>query len=231
MPNSSLTFRIIAPAHAYVAATNSRYAGVTAPAVNSPANYHHLLKRLLDVSVSLLLLALTLPIWLITAIAIKWESPGAVFFQQRRTGLFNQEFNILKFRSMCEDAEKDGARWASKNDSRITRVGKFIRKTRIDELPQLLNVLKGEMSMVGPRPEREVFIRDLEKHIPFYRVRHTVKPGVTGLAQVSYTYGASLEDAKHKHRYDMAYIRHQSVWMDLRILWNTVRVVLTGQGV
>lgn len=194
-------------------------------------SYHPFLKRGLDVGVSLLLLIMTLPIWLITAIAIKCESPGAVFFKQRRTGLFNQEFNIFKFRSMCEDAEKDGARWASKNDSRITRVGKFIRKTRIDELPQLLNVLKGDMSLVGPRPEREVFIHDLEKHIPFYRIRHTVKPGVTGLAQVSYTYGASVEDAKHKHHYDMYYIQHQSVWMDLRILFDTVRVVLTGQGV
>jgi lipopolysaccharide/colanic/teichoic acid biosynthesis glycosyltransferase len=132
---------------------------------------------------------------------------------------------------MCEDAEKDGARWASKQDSRITRVGKFIRKTRIDELPQLLNVLKGEMSLVGPRPEREVFIRDLEKQIPFYRFRHTVKPGVTGLAQVRYTYGASVADAMHKHRYDIYYIKHQSVWMDMRILFDTVRVVLTGQGV
>lgn len=194
-------------------------------------HYPPLLKRGLDVGVALLLLIMTLPIWLITAIAIKWESPGTVFFRQRRTGLLNQEFTILKFRSMCEDAEKDGAQWATKNDSRVTRVGKFIRKTRIDELPQLLNVLKGDMSMVGPRPEREVFIHDLEQHIPFYRVRHTVKPGVTGLAQVSYTYGASVEDAKHKHRYDMHYIKHQSVWMDLRILWNTVRVVLTGQGV
>jgi exopolysaccharide biosynthesis polyprenyl glycosylphosphotransferase len=189
------------------------------------------LKRFVDVSVSLILLALTLPIWLLTALAIKWESPGAIFFQQRRTGFFNKEFNILKFRSMCENAEKDGARWASKNDSRITRVGNFIRKTRIDELPQLLNVLKGEMSIVGPRPEREVFIHDLEKHIPFYRFRHTVKPGVTGLAQVRYTYGASVEDAMHKHRHDIYYIKHQSVWMDLRILLDTVRVVLTGQGV
>ncbi len=188
-------------------------------------------KRLLDVGMSLLLLTLSLPIWLLTALAIKLESPGPVFFQQRRTGLFNQEFSIFKFRSMCVDAEKDGARWASKNDSRITRVGNFIRKTRIDELPQLLNVLKGEMSIVGPRPEREVFIHDLEKHIPFYRFRHTVKPGVTGLAQVRYTYGASVEDAMHKHRHDIYYIKHQNFWMDVRILLDTVRIVLTGQGV
>jgi exopolysaccharide biosynthesis polyprenyl glycosylphosphotransferase len=192
---------------------------------------HQWLKRLLDVGVSSILLLLSLPIWLLTALAIKLESPGPVFFQQRRTGLFNQEFNILKFRSMCVDAEKDGARWASKNDSRVTRVGQFIRKTRIDELPQLLNVLKGEMSIVGPRPEREVFIHDLEKHIPFYRFRHTVKPGVTGLAQVRYTYGASVEDAMHKHRHDIYYIKHQNLWMDMRILLDTVRIVLTGQGV
>lgn len=188
-------------------------------------------KRLLDIAVSLLLLIFTSPLWLLTALAIKLESAGPVFFQQRRTGLFNQEFNILKFRSMCQDAEKDGARWASKNDSRITRVGNFIRKTRIDELPQLINVLKGEMSIVGPRPEREVFIHELEKHVPFYRFRHTVKPGVTGLAQVRYTYGASVEDAMHKHRHDIYYIKHQSVWMDMRILLDTVRIVLTGQGV
>lgn len=195
------------------------------------SNHYPLLKRWMDIGVSLLLLALTLPIWLVTALAIKLESSGPVFFQQRRTGLFNQEFDILKFRSMCEDAEKDGARWASKHDSRITRVGKFIRKTRIDELPQLINVLKGEMSIVGPRPEREVFIRDLEKQIPFYRFRHTVKPGVTGLAQVRYTYGASVEDAMHKHRYDIYYIKHQNLWMDVRVLLDTVRIVLTGQGV
>ena len=188
-------------------------------------------KRLVDVMLSSFLLLLTLPVWLLTALAIRVESSGPVFFRQRRTGLFNKEFDIIKFRSMRQDAEKDGARWASKNDSRITRVGSFIRKTRIDELPQLINVLKGQMSLVGPRPEREVFIHDLEKKIPFYRFRHMVKPGVTGLAQVMYTYGASVEDAMYKHRHDIYYIKHQSLWMDLQILLKTVRIVVTGQGV
>lgn len=188
-------------------------------------------KRLLDVFLSGVLLLLTLPIWLLTALAIKLESPGPVFFRQRRTGLFNQEFDIIKFRSMRLDAEKDGARWASKNDSRVTGVGTFIRKTRIDELPQLINVLKGEMSLIGPRPEREVFIRDLEKQVPFYRFRHMVKPGITGLAQVKYTYGSSVEDAMYKHRHDIYYIKHQSGWMDFHILLQTLRIVVTGQGV
>lgn len=188
-------------------------------------------KFAIDTIMAVSLLALTLPFWVLIALAIKLESAGPVFFRQRRTGLFNKEFDILKFRSMRQDAEKDGVRWASKNDSRITRVGAFLRKTRMDELPQLINVLRGEMSIIGPRPEREVFIHDLEKHVPFYRFRHMVKPGVTGLAQVKYTYGASVDDAMHKHRHDMYYIKHQSLWMDLKILLQTTRIVLTGQGI
>ena len=131
---------------------------------------------------------------------------------------------------MHNDAEKDGAQWASKNDARVTRVGKFIRKTRIDELPQLINILKGEMSLVGPRPEREVFIKDLETQIPYYRFRHAIKPGVTGLAQVKYAYGASGEDAIWKHKYDIHYIKHQSLRMDLKIILRTVKTVLFGMG-
>lgn len=131
---------------------------------------------------------------------------------------------------MRNDAEKNGAQWASKNDARVTRVGKFIRKTRIDELPQLINILKGEMSLVGPRPEREVFIKDLETQIPYYRFRHAIKPGVTGLAQVKYAYGASVEDAIWKHKYDIHYIKHQSLGMDLKIILRTVKTVLFGMG-
>lgn len=188
-------------------------------------------KQLMDGLLASILLCLTLPLWVLVATAIRLESPGSVFFRQQRTGLFNQEFEIIKFRSMYQDAEKDGARWAAKNDSRITRVGAFIRRTRIDELPQLLNVLRGEMSLIGPRPEREVFIRDLEKDVPFYRFRHMVKPGVTGLAQVKYTYGASLEDAMHKHRYDMYYIKYQGFWLDVKILLHTIVIVLGRQGI
>jgi len=187
-------------------------------------------KRGLDVFMALLLTVFTAPVWLLAALAIRLESAGPVFFRQRRTGLLNQEFEIIKFRSMRQDAEKDGAQWASQNDSRITRVGRFIRKTRIDELPQLLNVFNGDMSLIGPRPEREVFMADLEQHVPFYRFRHSVKPGITGLAQVEYTYGASIEDAVQKHRYDMYYIKYQSFWLDLKILARTIRIVVTGKG-
>ncbi len=187
-------------------------------------------KQWMDSLLALALLFVTLPLWLVVALAIRLESPGPIFFQQRRTGLFNQEFDIIKFRSMYQDAEKDGARWAARNDCRITRVGAFIRRMRIDELPQLLNVLRGEMSLVGPRPEREVFIRDLEKQVPFYRFRHMVKPGVTGLAQVKYTYGASLEDAMHKHRYDLYYIKYHSLWLDMKILLQTVGIVVGARG-
>jgi len=187
-------------------------------------------KRLLDLICAAILLIITWPIALIAAIAIKFESPGPVFYKQKRTGLFNNEFFVYKFRSMRNDAEKNGAQWASKNDARVTKVGKFIRKTRIDELPQIINIFKSEMSIVGPRPEREVFISELEKEIPFYRFRHAVKPGVTGLAQVSYPYGASTEDAIWKHKYDMYYIKHHTFMSDIKILIKTVTVVIFGMG-
>ena len=186
--------------------------------------------RLLDIIVASVLLILSLPVLLITAIAIKLESNGNVIYKQKRTGLYNQEFEILKFRSMRVDAEQQGAQWSSKQDSRITRVGNVIRKTRIDELPQLLNVLKGEMSVIGPRPEREIFIKELEQVIPFYRCRHLIKPGITGLAQVSFGYGSSVSDAVHKHRYDVFYLKHRSLWMDIKILFKTVKTVILGQG-
>ena len=189
------------------------------------------LRRVFDFLMSGLLLILLIPLFLPVALAIRLESKGPVFFKQLRTGLYNQEFKIIKFRSMYEDAESNGAQWACKNDRRVTRIGQFIRKTRIDELPQLFNVLKGEMSLIGPRPEREVFIKDLEPAVPFYRFRHLVKPGITGLAQVMYRYGASIEDARYKHRYDLYYIRHRSWYLDLKILFRTVRVAFTGEGI
>lgn len=191
---------------------------------------HAILKRAFDVVLSILLLFVTLPIGLITSLFIKLESSGPVLFTQRRTGLHNKEFDVIKFRSMRQDAEKDGAKWASQHDSRVTRVGKFIRKTRIDELPQLINVLKGEMSLIGPRPEREVFISELEEKIPYYRFRHAVRPGISGLAQVKYCYGASLEDSVWKHKYDMYYIKHYNLLMDIKILLLTIKTVLFGMG-
>lgn len=189
-----------------------------------------LAKRVIDLFSAFLLCTIAIPVGLLTALAIKLESPGPVFYKQRRTGQYNDEFEVIKFRSMRNDAEKSGAKWASKNDARVTKVGNFIRKTRIDELPQIINILKGEMSIVGPRPEREVFIDELEKEIPYYRFRHAVKPGVTGLAQVSYPYGASVEDAVWKHKYDIYYIKHHSTLLDIKILLKTIKVVLFGMG-
>jgi len=168
---------------------------------------------------------------LLTMLAIKLESDGPIIYKQERVGLGGKSFMCLKFRSMRTDAEKDGkAVWASKNDSRVTRVGAFIRKTRIDDLPQLISVLVGEMSIVGPRPERPTFVAELKEKIPFYDVRHSVKPGVTGWAQVRYAYGASLEDALHKHQYDLYYVKNNSLFLDLLILFETVSVVLFREG-
>ncbi|HET8870911.1 MAG TPA: TIGR03013 family XrtA/PEP-CTERM system glycosyltransferase [Aquabacterium sp.] len=188
-------------------------------------------KRIFDILSSLTLLAIASPVMLITAIAIKLESKGPVIYRQERVGLAGRTFMCLKFRSMRTDAEKDGvAVWATKNDSRVTRVGAFIRKTRIDELPQLISVLKGEMSMVGPRPERPTFVAQLREQIPYYDIRHSVKPGVTGWAQVRYAYGASVEDALHKHQYDLYYVKNNSLFLDLLVLFETVSVVLFREG-
>jgi len=188
-------------------------------------------KRVLDIVASSVLLALASPIMLLTAIAIRLESRGPVIYRQERVGLGGRGFMCLKFRSMRTDAEKDGvARWATKNDSRVTRVGAYIRKTRIDELPQLLSVLKGEMSMVGPRPERPSFVAQLKEQIPFYELRHSVKPGVTGWAQVRYSYGASVEDARKKHQFDLYYVKNNSLFLDLLVLIETVSVVLFREG-
>lgn len=196
--------------------------------LSRPSN--RIVKRALDLVSAIALSLVAIPIGLLAALAIKLESPGPIFYRQARVGQFNQEFDVIKFRSMRNDAEKNGAQWASKNDARVTRVGRFIRKTRIDELPQLINVFKGEMSLVGPRPEREVFIKELEAVIPYYRFRHAVKPGITGLAQVKYPYGASIEDAVWKHKYDIFYIKHQSLMLDIKILLLTVKTVLFGMG-
>ena len=188
-------------------------------------------KRLLDVTIATLGLIVLSPLMLYTWIRVRFSSPGPVLFIQERIGYKGRPFQMIKFRSMYTDAEKDGvAVWATKNDSRVTRVGAFIRKTRVDELPQLISVLKGEMSMVGPRPERPTFVAQLKEQIPYYDIRHSVKPGVTGWAQVRYAYGASVEDALHKHQYDLYYVKNNSLLLDLVILIDTVSVVLFGEG-
>jgi sugar transferase (PEP-CTERM system associated) len=188
-------------------------------------------KRLLDVAIATLLILLTLPLMLVVAVLIKCESRGPVFYRQERVGRHNQVFVLFKFRSMCQNAEPDGAPvWAAECDSRVTRVGRFIRYTRIDELPQLWNVLRGEMSIVGPRPERPYFVERLAAAIPLYAERHFVKPGITGWAQINAPYGASLEDARDKLSYDLYYIKNQSLLFDLRILVATLRVVLFQEG-
>lgn len=188
-------------------------------------------KRVFDVLTSTTLLILAAPVMLITALAIKFESPGPVIYKQERVGRAGRTFMCLKFRSMRADAEKDGvARWATKNDSRITRVGAIIRKTRIDELPQLISVLRGEMSMVGPRPERPSFVKQLQEQIPFYDVRHSIKPGVTGWAQVRYRYGSTIDDARKKHQFDLYYVKNNSLLLDFKILVETVSVVLFREG-
>jgi exopolysaccharide biosynthesis polyprenyl glycosylphosphotransferase len=188
-------------------------------------------KRLFDILASGTLLLLTLPLMLITAILIPLENRGPVFYSQERVGQGGKPFKVLKFRSMRVDAEKDGRpQWAREKDSRVTRVGSFIRKTRIDELPQILNVLKGEMSFVGPRPERSFFVEQLIQQIPYYNYRHNVKPGITGWAQIRYPYGASVEDAIEKLQYDLYYVKNHSLFLDLIILFQTMQVILFGQG-
>ncbi len=188
-------------------------------------------KRVFDVLFSTLILTLTAPIMLITALVIKLESRGPVFYKQERVGLNGEVFEVIKFRSMRTDAEKDGKpRWATVNDDRVTKVGRFIRRVRIDELPQLLNVLRGEMSLVGPRPERQFFVDELIAKVPYYAVRHSVKPGVTGWAQVRYEYGSTVEDSVEKLQYDLYYVKNHTLFLDLLIMLETVAVVLTGKG-
>jgi len=188
-------------------------------------------KRLEDIVLSLVMLILLSPLFLVVAILIKLDSKGPVFFAQDRVGLNKKEYMMHKFRSMVDDAEKlTGPVWARENDSRITRVGKVIRKCRIDELPQLWEVLTGKMSLVGPRPERRHFTDELEKKKPFYAQRFNVKPGLTGWAQVCYDYGATIEDAVEKLNYDLFYIKNMSLAMDMIIILRTVKTVLFGRG-
>ena len=189
-------------------------------------------KRLFDIAASGLLLILSMPLVMVGALAVVLESKGPAFYRQKRVGLYGEEFDVIKLRSMRTDAEKAGqAVWAQKDDPRVTRVGRIIRTVRIDELPQVWSVLKGEMSFVGPRPERRQFVEDLEQRLPFYAERHMVKPGITGWAQVNYPYGASLEDARHKLEYDLYYAKNYTPFLDVLIILQTVRVLLWPEGV
>ena len=188
-------------------------------------------KRLFDIVCALVLLVIASPVILVTGLLILWESGGPILYLQERVGLNGRLINVVKFRSMRTDAEQDGQpRWASADDDRVTRVGRIIRKLRIDELPQLFSVLSGDMSLVGPRPERPYFVDRLTQEIPYFAVRQSVKPGVTGWAQVRYPYGASVEDAAEKLQYDLYYVKNHTLFLDLVILFETVGVVLTAKG-
>ncbi|MBO0859533.1 MAG: TIGR03013 family PEP-CTERM/XrtA system glycosyltransferase [Chloracidobacterium sp.] len=186
------------------------------------------LRRIFDVVSSVIGIVVSSPLMILTAIAVRIESPGPVLYAQERVGLHGKGFRIFKFRSMRTDAEAQGPVWASVNDPRVTRVGRIIRKLRIDEIPQFFNILRGEMSLIGPRPERPEFVKQFQESIPYYSERHLVKPGLTGWAQVSYPYGASFEDAWEKHQYDLYYIKNQSPLLDAIILFETARVMLFG---
>lgn len=190
------------------------------------------IKRLFDLSSSFLLLVLSLPILFVAAILVRVDSPGPVLYRQERVGLNGKTFMLLKFRSMRVDAEEDGVpQWAKSGDDRVTRIGRFIRKTRIDELPQIFNVLRGDMSFIGPRPERPFFVEQLSREIAYYNERHRVKPGISGWAQLHYPYGASVEDARQKFQYDLYYIKNYSIFLDVIVLIQTVRVILWPHGV
>jgi len=187
-------------------------------------------KFTIDYLSSIGILLLTSPVMLYAIYKIKKESPGPILFQQKRVGKNGKEFTCLKFRSMKLDAEKDGAKFATENDERVYPWGRVMRSTRIDELPQLWNVLRGEMHLIGPRPERKVWIDQFEKTIPYYNERHTIKPGLTGWAQVLYPYGENAYDAKQKLMYDLYYIKHWSLWLELKTVWKTIRVILSRKG-
>ncbi|MED1381152.1 exopolysaccharide biosynthesis polyprenyl glycosylphosphotransferase [Bacillus mycoides] len=192
-----------------------------------PRMVYGFIKRCLEIIFSLLLLILTSPLILCIGILVKLESPGPIFYRQERIGMGNKPFMILKIRSMQTDAEKKGPQWANQNDSRVTKIGAFIRKTRIDELPQLINILKGDMAIIGPRPERKVFIDQFEKEIPDFQMRILVKPGLTGWAQINGGYDVT---PREKFELDMYYIENESFKLDILIFINTIKVVVTGSG-
>jgi len=195
-----------------------------------PSGLYASFKRLLESAIVLLTAPAWVPVMLITGLVIKLESDGPMFFIQERVGQGNKDFKVYKLRSMCKDSEKDGAQFAQANDMRVTRVGKFIRKTRLDEIPQFINVLKGDMSLIGPRPEQRAFANTFEKVIPFYTYRHVVKPGITGWAQVVHGYAADADDTRVKIEHDFYYIKHFSLWLDILIVVKTIRTILTGFG-
>jgi exopolysaccharide biosynthesis polyprenyl glycosylphosphotransferase len=199
-------------------------------AAKTPISFQDTTKRISDLIIAFGLLVFTLPLLVIVAVAVKLDSCGPVLYRQERVGLNGRKFILLKFRTMVCDAEPHGPVWATENDARITRFGRFLRYTRIDELPQLINVLRGDMSMVGPRPERPYFTDRIAAVVPFFTERHRVKPGITGLAQINYPYGASIADAQQKLRYDLYYIEHRSFLFDLFILVLTLGVVFSRWG-
>ncbi|GJL95562.1 MAG: hypothetical protein DHS20C05_19670 [Hyphococcus sp.] len=208
-------------------ASNDNFAIVRQTVWGLPGSW---LKRFIDISASITLIILASPLALLTALAIKLDSSGPVLYRQKRVGLRGQVFEVFKFRSMIMNAEPEGPQYARLLDDRVTRVGSVIRKFRIDEIPQAINVLRGEMSFVGPRPERPEFVKELEKEIPNYHARHIVKPGITGWAQVKYEYAATVDGAREKLRYDLFYIQNSAPLFDLVIILKTVRVALFGIG-
>ncbi|MBO9639363.1 MAG: sugar transferase [Siphonobacter aquaeclarae] len=198
--------------------------------VKSKGVFQRISKSIIDVSLASVLLTVTSPLWLLSRIRIAQQSPGPIFYKQKRVGLNYREFDCVKFRSMRLDAEAFGAQFSSKRDKRVFGYGAFMRATRIDELPQLLNIFRGDVSLVGPRPERKVFIESFEELIPHYASRHVIKPGITGYAQVMYPYGTGVKDARHKLMYDLYYIKNWSLALELRIVWKTVVTVLSSGG-
>jgi sugar transferase (PEP-CTERM system associated) len=189
-----------------------------------------ILRRIVSITVSFIALAICLPFIPFIILAVRLSSPGPIFFRQTRVGLRGRPFSVIKFRTMRQDAEEQGAVWATENDPRVTSLGRFMRTTRLDEIPQLWNVLRGEMGFVGPRPERPEFVRWLASEIPFYELRHMIRPGITGWAQVRYKYGASLEETKNKLEYDLYYVKHLSLGLDLLIMFETVKTIILRRG-